>query len=184
MADLKKDDDGNEQTVQLEEACMKESKDSVNRKFGGKQLLGDGRLRVIFANESVDLRKIYKWGIESGNGTPEARENLRKRLEEMAEVDEARQRARLSSSSQHRFVYAEGHARTHNIQFIQPQLITNEVRWVFEGYKHLIIVRQEMITRELRQLLASNCVWGVRKNPHNEKIPGKLLHMIDKKCAK
>jgi len=32
-----------------------------------------------------------------------------------------------------RFVYAEGLARTHNIQVVQPELIANAVGWVIEG---------------------------------------------------
>ncbi|KUJ07039.1 alpha/beta-hydrolase, partial [Mollisia scopiformis] len=128
-ATLKANDQGNEQSVELEEAGMKESTDKVNKKVKGKQLLGDGRLSVIFANESVDLSKVYEWGIKNGSGTPEAREALRKRLEDMAEVDEQGQRAHLSLSSQSRFVYAEGEARTHNLQIVKPQLIADEARW-------------------------------------------------------
>lgn len=104
---MKSNDEGNEPTVKLEEACMKASTDEVNEKVIGKQLLGDGRLSVVFANESVDLREVYEWGAEWGNGGPETREALRKRLEDMAEVDEKGQRAHLSLSSQSRFVYAE-----------------------------------------------------------------------------
>lgn len=32
-----------------------------------------------------------------------------------------------------RFVYAEGEAGTHNLQFVDPELIVGEVRWVLEG---------------------------------------------------
>lgn len=49
---------------------------------------------MIFANESVDLKKIYQWGMKRGNGTPEARENLKWRLEDMAEGIEDGQEAR------------------------------------------------------------------------------------------
>lgn len=132
-ADLKKDESSNELIVELEESCVKESTDKVNKKVAGKQLLRDGRLSVRFAIESIDFKKVYDWGVEHGNGTPEAREALRKRLEDMAQVDDERQRAHLSLSSQSRFIYAEEDARTHNVQLVHPQLIADEVRWVLEG---------------------------------------------------
>ncbi|CZR63298.1 uncharacterized protein PAC_13195 [Phialocephala subalpina] len=132
-AELKKNDEGNEPTVALEEASMKASTDKVNEKVAGKQAFGDGRLSVIFANESVEMRKGYDWGVEHGNSTAEAREALRKRLEDMAEVDEKGQRAHLSMSSHSKFVYAEGDARTQSVQVVNPQLIVDEVRWVLEG---------------------------------------------------
>jgi hypothetical protein len=105
-------------TVQVEEKCLKESTDTVNEKVRDKQMLGDRRLSVIFGNESVDFTKVYEWGVEHSNGTPEAREALRKRLEDMGEIDEKGQREHLSLSTDSKFVYVEGIARTHNIQAI------------------------------------------------------------------
>jgi pimeloyl-ACP methyl ester carboxylesterase len=130
---MKRDDEGNEVTVQVEEKCLKESTDNVNETVRGKQVLGDRRLSVIFGNESVDFTKVYEWGVKHGNGTPEARETLRKRLEDMGDVDEKGQRQHLSLLSDSRFMYAEGIARTHNIQVVQPKLIAKEVKWVIEG---------------------------------------------------
>jgi pimeloyl-ACP methyl ester carboxylesterase len=89
-AQLQKEETSNQPTVVLEEAEMPESTNSVNQRISGKQLLGDGRLSVIFANESVDFRKVYEWGVKHGNGTEAAREALRKRLEYMGEIDEKR----------------------------------------------------------------------------------------------
>jgi pimeloyl-ACP methyl ester carboxylesterase len=86
-AQLQKEETLNQPTVALEEAEMPESTNSVNEQISGK-LLGDGRLSVIFANESVDFRKVYEWGVKHGNGTEAAREALRKRLENMGEIDE------------------------------------------------------------------------------------------------
>jgi hypothetical protein len=130
---MKRDDEGNEVTIQAEEKCLKESTERVNEKVRGKQVLGDGRLSVIFGNESVDFTKVYEWGVKHGNWTPEAREALRKRLEDMGDIDEKGQRENLSLSSESRFIYAEGIARTHNIQAVQPELIAKEVKWVIEG---------------------------------------------------
>jgi hypothetical protein len=40
------------------------------------------------------------------------------------------QRTDLSLSSQSKFVYAEDLMRTHNLQFVQPELIAEEGKWV------------------------------------------------------
>ena len=42
----------------------------------------------MFANESIDFQKVNEWGVMHGNGTPEVREALRKRLEDMGEIYE------------------------------------------------------------------------------------------------
>jgi len=124
------DDVANEPTADEELKVMKESMDSLNAEIGEKQLLGDGRLSIMFNNEAIDFRKIYEWGVEHGNGTEEAREELRKYLETMSEEDEKGQRAHLTLSSQGKFVYSEGIARTHNIQFVKPEAVAEQVRWV------------------------------------------------------
>jgi hypothetical protein len=35
-------------------------------------------------------------------------------------------------SSKSRFVKAEGTARTHNVQFVRPEVVVEEVSWVLE----------------------------------------------------
>jgi hypothetical protein len=40
------------------------------------------------------------------------------------------QRTDLSLSSQGKFVYAEDVVRTHNLQFVEPEFITEEIKWV------------------------------------------------------
>jgi hypothetical protein len=42
----------------------------------------------MFANESIDFQKVYEWGVMHGNGTPEVRDALRKRLEDMGDIYE------------------------------------------------------------------------------------------------
>jgi len=76
----------------------------------------------MFANESTDFWKVYEWGMKHGNGTPEAREALRKRLEDMGDIDERGQTEHLSLSSMRRFVVMEGDAATHNFHIAQPDL--------------------------------------------------------------
>jgi len=98
--EMKKDDQGNEVTVQAEEKCLKQSTEKVNEKVRGRQVLGDRRLSVVFGKESVGFNKVYEWGLKHGNGSPEARAALRKRLEDMGEIDEKGRREHLSLSSQ------------------------------------------------------------------------------------
>lgn len=115
----------------MEEEYQSESAQSVNERLKDRQMmLDDGRLSVDFADSSFDLRKVYEWGVGRKNGTHNARESLRRRLEDMAEVEEQSQKAHLGPSSQSRFVRAQGVARTHNVQLVQPNLISEEVRWV------------------------------------------------------
>lgn len=105
----------------------------VKRNVRGNHILGDGRLSVIFGNGSVDLEKVYDLRVKHGIESPQAREPLRERLEDMGEIDERGQREHLNLSSQSRFVYAEGVGRTHNIQFVQLELIAREVKWGLDG---------------------------------------------------
>lgn len=126
----KDDEERNGPTAQLEESCIFESTAKVNEFIKGDQVLGDKPLSVIFANESHDFRKVYEFGAKHGHGTKEAQDRLRQRLEDMEKVDEEGQRAHLSMSSRSRFVYATGNARTHNLQYVAPEVIRDEVFWV------------------------------------------------------
>jgi pimeloyl-ACP methyl ester carboxylesterase len=127
---IKEDDEGNVATAAEEERWMGESTRVVNAKVQGKRLLGGERLSVIFAKESVDFGKVRGWGVRHGSRTAEAGVVLRKRLDDMSEIDEKGQRTHLTLSSQSRFVYEGGLAKTHNLQFVQPLLVAEEVRWV------------------------------------------------------
>ncbi|KAJ5116559.1 alpha/beta-hydrolase [Penicillium angulare] len=128
---VKEDEHRNLPTAQVEESCMVASTEKVNCAIPeGFQALGDSRLSVIFGNESVDFQKVYNFGIANGFGTQEARNSLARRLEDMEKVDEEGQRAHLQMSSQSRFVYARGKARTHNLQYVEPEIIRDEIFWV------------------------------------------------------
>jgi pimeloyl-ACP methyl ester carboxylesterase len=131
---VKSDGEGNEDTVAQEEKEMFESTRLINEKMEkGRQVLGDGRLSVVFCDESVDFGKILSFAEEKGFGSEEARQALRTRLVDMSEIDEKGQRAHLRMSNRSRFVTAEGVARTHNVQFVRPELVAEEVRWVLKG---------------------------------------------------
>lgn len=130
-ARVKQDEVKNSAMAGIEERFMEESTARVNDAMSVDfQALGDGLLSVIFANESVDFRKIYDFAVVHGLGTDEARNALAERLEDMGQIDEAGQRAHLGLSSQSRFVYAEGKATTHNLQYVAPEVIAMEVFWV------------------------------------------------------
>lgn len=58
------------------------------------------------------------------------RANLPARLETIERVDEEIQRAHLGLSSQSRFVYAQGKAVTHNVRYMAPELLRDELLWV------------------------------------------------------
>ncbi|OOF94078.1 hypothetical protein ASPCADRAFT_6835 [Aspergillus carbonarius ITEM 5010] len=128
---IKEDERRNLPAARLEGALVEESTKEVNEAMPeGCLVLGDHRVSVIFANMSVDFRKIYDHAVENEIGTEDAQRQLAVRLEDMAQVDEAGQRAHLGLSRQSRFVYAEGKARTHNLQYVAPEVIRDEVFWV------------------------------------------------------
>ncbi|RAK94074.1 hypothetical protein BO79DRAFT_260993 [Aspergillus costaricaensis CBS 115574] len=74
----------------------------------GFQALGDGRLSVVFGIRSVDFRKDLEFGFANGCGTEEARRNL----------------------AACRFVYAQRKAMAHNVHYMAPERISDEVLWV------------------------------------------------------
>lgn len=104
----------------------------------GRQLLEDHRLSVVFCDESNDFRKVYKYGVEHGNGTEEAREALRKHLEDMSAIDEAGMREHLALSSDATFVKAEGKRRTHNVHLVDPEFVSREISWVLKAVQRNI----------------------------------------------
>ncbi|RAL02589.1 alpha/beta fold hydrolase [Aspergillus ibericus CBS 121593] len=130
-ATVEEDETRNAPTFRIEEPLVLESMARVNTEMPVDfQALGDGRLSVIFGNRSADFGKILEFGIAHGCGTPEARDNLAARLEDMEQVDENGQRAHLGLSSQSRFIRAQGKAQTHNVHYVAPEMIRDEVFWV------------------------------------------------------
>lgn len=128
---IKRDEKRNLPTAKIEESYIARSEDEVNEALPEDcQALGDARLSVVFASESVDFTKVYNYGVEHGFGTEEARQRLAVWLKTMEQVEEPVQRANLGLSRHSRFVHAEGKARTHNLQYVAPELIRNEVFWV------------------------------------------------------
>ncbi|PWY83631.1 alpha/beta-hydrolase [Aspergillus heteromorphus CBS 117.55] len=130
-AAINEDEDRNSATAEIELSFIPESVELVNRALPeGFQAMGDDRLSVIFANETVDFGKIYGFAVEHGVGTQEAKDGLAVRLKNMEQGAERDQRMYLGLSSQSRFVYARGKAMTHNMQYVAPEVIRDEVFWV------------------------------------------------------
>lgn len=94
--------------------------------------LGSRPLSVIFCDESTDFSKILEHGIRNNHGTFEAREDLRKRLGDMSAIEEAAQRSLLELSSNSHFVRMVGKAKTHNAHLVDPHVIVDEIRKVFD----------------------------------------------------
>ncbi|KAK5136685.1 hypothetical protein LTR08_002338 [Meristemomyces frigidus] len=101
------------------------------RLAGVEHPLGNWPLSVICCDMATDFSKLYEYGVQHGHGSPEAREALRKRLEDLSEVDEAAMREHLALSTNGRFVKAEGKQRTHNVHFVDPEFVVKEIEWVY-----------------------------------------------------
>ena len=96
----------------------------------GFQALGDGRLSVLFGNRLVEFRKDLEFGFANGCGIEEARTNLAAWLETIERVDEETQRGHLGLSTESRFVYAQRRTMAHNVHYVAPERISDEVLWV------------------------------------------------------
>lgn len=88
---------------------------------------------MLFCDESIDYRKILRRAEEGGIRSETEREELRVRLKNMSQIDESGMREHLEMSKRGRFVKVEGEARTHNVQFLAPEVVVEEVRWVLDG---------------------------------------------------
>ncbi|RAH63680.1 hypothetical protein BO85DRAFT_465457 [Aspergillus piperis CBS 112811] len=116
---IKEDKKRNENMFRMEEGFVANSMEEVTAGLPlGFQALGDERLSVVFGILSV-------------------RTNLPARLETIERVDEEIQRAHLGLLSQSRFVYAQGKVMTHNVHYMAPELIRDELLWVLRlMYRH------------------------------------------------
>ncbi|KAL4963676.1 uncharacterized protein BDV14DRAFT_176161 [Aspergillus stella-maris] len=94
------------------------------------KFLGDKPLFVIRANTAGDYEKIYKAGIEAGNGSAEQRKAFRELLDQWDRVDEMFQKEQLRLSSNTRYVHLPDCG--HNVHLIRPDAIVECVRWVWE----------------------------------------------------
>jgi pimeloyl-ACP methyl ester carboxylesterase len=94
-----------------------------------KKILGDRPISVIRANTPRDFQRLYDAGVAAGNGSEEEREKCRDFLVKFAEDDRNNQEEILTLSTVSHYVRATS---GHNVQFVQPDLIADEVRWVLD----------------------------------------------------
>lgn len=128
---IRSDEEFNTPTATIEEQYIELSTQRVN-KFLSKPfpIMGNIPLSVIFAGESADFRKVYNYGVKHGLGRERAQRDLAGWLEEMECVEESDQKILLTLSGNGRFNCAMGEAKTHNLQYVKPELICKEVFWM------------------------------------------------------
>lgn len=130
---LRRDNHANEGMEQEEARYMDECRSLVDTHMERHPcLLGDRPLSVIFTNEGIDFEKIYDYGVERGNATDRVRKEMRELLDGWEEINLDGQTQHLNLSSRARMAKAEGIARTHNLQYVKPEVVTAEIRWVMD----------------------------------------------------
>ena len=77
------------------------------------------------------MQKVYEAGVRAGNGTEEERGAFREMLKTYGTVNEGWQRGILALSSNSR--WADATKSGHNVQFTEPELIVEELRWVLDN---------------------------------------------------
>jgi len=97
-----------------------------------RQILGDRAISVVRGNTPRDFQRMYDAGVKAGNGTEEERRLFREYLENWDERDHAQQEEILKLSTLGRLVRSTG---GHNVQMEEPELVAEEIRWVWDQYK-------------------------------------------------
>lgn len=120
-------------TSKAEEAGAKgDSSVLAAKKQLQNQALGNRPVSVIHANTARDFQRLYEAGIEAGNGSESDRQEFRDIVEFWRETSTMRAKEILGLSSVHNFRDATDSG--HNIQLLEPELIVDELKWV---YNHL-----------------------------------------------
>jgi len=99
------------------------------KKHFEKRILGDRPISVIRANCPRDYQRLYDAGIAAGNGTEEERQKTRDFIAKFTVDDKENQEEILTLSTVNHYVRATS---GHNVQMVQPDLIAEEVRWVWD----------------------------------------------------
>jgi pimeloyl-ACP methyl ester carboxylesterase len=99
------------------------------KKHFEQKILRDRPISVIRANTPRDFQRLYDAGVALGNGNEEEREQFRRFLATFPEDDQKTQEEILTLSTVSHYVRA---ASGHNVQMVQPELIAEEVRWVWD----------------------------------------------------
>jgi pimeloyl-ACP methyl ester carboxylesterase len=96
------------------------------------QVLGNRPVSVIHANTARDFQRLYEAGINAGNGSESDRQEFRDIVEFWKETSTMRAKEIMGLSGVHNFRDATDSG--HNIQLLDPELIVDELKWV---YSHL-----------------------------------------------
>ncbi|OBT73529.1 hypothetical protein VF21_07236 [Pseudogymnoascus sp. 05NY08] len=96
------------------------------------QVLGNRPVSVIHANTARDFQRLYEAGVEAGNGSESDRQGFRDIVKFWRETSTMYAKEILGLSSVHNFRDATDSG--HNIQLLDPELIVDELKWV---YSHL-----------------------------------------------
>lgn len=96
------------------------------------QVLGNRPISVIHANTVRDFERLYEAGVKAGNGTERDRQEFRDIVEFWRESSTMRAKEILDLSGV--CSYRDATESGHNIQLLEPELIVDELKWV---YSHL-----------------------------------------------
>ncbi|CAL5871771.1 uncharacterized protein PFLUO_LOCUS6024 [Penicillium psychrofluorescens] len=97
----------------------------------GQNLLKGKPVAVLMGNSKRDLERLYKAGVDKGQGTEAQRARFREYLEQWDQTEEDCQRELLHLSTLTRFSTAE--LSGHNVQITEPERIADEIRWVLQN---------------------------------------------------
>lgn len=87
--------------------------------------------RVIRCRSVRDYERIYKAGVEAGNGTEEERRAFRALLDRWDEVGRGLNEEMLGLSGNGRLVDVPDCG--HSVHLVRPDVVAGEVRWVVES---------------------------------------------------
>lgn len=140
---IRLDDVKNEKTGNEERKHMNSSWSALDAKLPmdkGPYLGRDARLSVIFCDKKIDMTKVLTFGEKMGLGNEKARKALKNWLQEEGLENDHRWLLALASKGMGRFVDVktlDGGAgkkvATHNVQFVAPEIVAQEVLWVLKS---------------------------------------------------
>ncbi|KAF5856063.1 hypothetical protein ETB97_007961 [Aspergillus alliaceus] len=102
------------------------------KELGKKQpLVGDKPVYVIGGMRSRDWGRLYKAGVEKGNGTEEQRSHVRELIRTADEKSEGLMKEFLKLSTKSKLIFARESG--HFVQLTQPDIVVNGVKWVLDN---------------------------------------------------
>lgn len=92
--------------------------------------MGEKPVSVIRCNSARDYERIYKKGVEVGNGTPLQQRGFRDLLDRWEAIDKELKEEQLRLSSTTHLVHLPDCG--HNVHLIRPDIVADEIRWVLD----------------------------------------------------